>query len=535
VAVLEEGMKLREFGFSAADAQTLESRRFSITDVARIFNMPPHMLKDLGNATFSNISNQGEDFVRYCLGPWLTRIEQHYSTQLLSDAEVEKVFFEHNAEGLLRGNISERYSSYATGRQWGWLSINDIREKENENPLEEGGDIYMVPLNMMPAEDVGKTPEFAPGGTPPKPGGTPGQGTENKTAGRSDEEDDEVAKDWQDPFDERGSGNFGHAGRPGHVGGSATKGRPMSSIGEMVNCVRDLDESGEERKNPRPDPCKDIVKGKDGKYRLGGSEVSDVHQKRINALAIPPAWTNVCVARDKNTPMQAIGRAENTVWQYKYTKKWTDDQAAIKFDRGKSFSRDVVTMRKNNASGMNANNVNSHLLNILDKTAVRVGTNDDLKARVKAYGLTTFLNGHVKVKGSTVTLDFIAKEGIKAHYEFSDKGAAKFLSERISKTKKGDMLFPDTNANKLNKHITSMAGKKYTAKDFRTYHANRIALAELKPLAGRQFATKKEKQAAVKEVATKVSTFLRNTPDMAIKSYIEPMMWEHIGGLTWKK
>ena len=165
VAVLEEGMKLREFGFSAADAQTLESRRFSITDVARIFNMPPHMLKDLGNATFSNISNQGEDFVRYCLGPWLTRIEQHYSTQLLSDSEVGKIFYEHNVEGLLRGNISERYTSYATGRQWGWLSINDIREKENENPLEEGGDIYMVPLNMMPAEDVGKTPEFAPGGT----------------------------------------------------------------------------------------------------------------------------------------------------------------------------------------------------------------------------------------------------------------------------------------------------------------------------------------------------------------------------------
>lgn len=163
VAILEEGMKLHEFGFSAAEAQSLESRKFTISDIARIWNMPPHMLKDLDRATFSNIAHQGEDFVRYCLNPWLVRTEQCYTTQLLSEKDQKKYFFEHTVEGLLRGTIQDRYSVYATGRQWGILSINDCREKENMNPV-DGGDVYMVPLNMIPADQVGQVPEVAPGG-----------------------------------------------------------------------------------------------------------------------------------------------------------------------------------------------------------------------------------------------------------------------------------------------------------------------------------------------------------------------------------
>lgn len=168
----------------------------------------------------------------------------------------------------------------------------------------------------------------------------------------------------------------------------------------------------------------------------------------------------------------------------------------------------------------------------MDKTAIRVGTNRDLKARKKAYGLTTLQHEHVKVSGSKISFDFIAKEGIRAKYEFSDKDCAKFISDRLSTTKKGQMLFSDTNADKLNNYLSKVAGgKKYTAKDFRTFHANVIAYREINKYSGIKFKTKKEKKAAIKDVITQVSDFLRNTPNVAKNSYINPKVWDVIGGL----
>jgi len=119
VAILEEGMKLKEFGVSPEDAQALESRKFQVTEVARIFNIPPHMLKDLEKSTFSNIEHQGLEFVIYTIRPWLVRFEQAYSMQLLTEQELNTYFFEHLVDGLLRGDIESRSKAYATGRQWG--------------------------------------------------------------------------------------------------------------------------------------------------------------------------------------------------------------------------------------------------------------------------------------------------------------------------------------------------------------------------------------------------------------------------------
>lgn len=152
VAILEEGMKLKEFGVSPEDAQALESRKFQVTEVARIFNVPPHMLKDLEKSTFSNIEHQGLEFVIYTIRPWLVRFEQAYSMQLLTEQELNTYFFEHLVDGLLRGDMESRSKAYATGRQWGWWSANDVREMENQNPV-DGGDIYLVPLNMAPTTD----------------------------------------------------------------------------------------------------------------------------------------------------------------------------------------------------------------------------------------------------------------------------------------------------------------------------------------------------------------------------------------------
>lgn len=154
VAILEEGMAVEQISIAPDDAQFLESRKFQVSEIARLFRIPPHMLADLEKATYSNVEHLGLEFVIYSLRPWLVRIEQEAHLRLLQPSERKQVFVEHLVDGLLRGDISSRYGAYAIGRQWGWLSTNDVREKENLNPVEDG-DQYLVPLNMIPANQVG--------------------------------------------------------------------------------------------------------------------------------------------------------------------------------------------------------------------------------------------------------------------------------------------------------------------------------------------------------------------------------------------
>lgn len=163
IAILEEGMKYSAIGVPPEDAQFLESRKFQVTEIARIFRIPPHMLADLDRATFSNIEHLSLDFVIHTLRPWLVRWEQAINRDLFTPAERQQYFVEHLVEGLLRGDIQSRYQAYATGRQNGWLSANDIRTLENMNPV-DGGDVYLVPLNMIPTRQVsgGMSSEPAP-------------------------------------------------------------------------------------------------------------------------------------------------------------------------------------------------------------------------------------------------------------------------------------------------------------------------------------------------------------------------------------
>jgi HK97 family phage portal protein len=152
VAILEEGMKWTRIGVSSQDSQFIESRKFQIEEIARIFRVPPHLIGHLDHATFSNIEHQALDFVQHTILPWLRRWEQAISARLLSDEENQTHYTEFLVEGLLRGDIQSRYSAYAVGRQWGWLSADDVRRMENMEPLPSGaGEKYLVPLNMLDA------------------------------------------------------------------------------------------------------------------------------------------------------------------------------------------------------------------------------------------------------------------------------------------------------------------------------------------------------------------------------------------------
>jgi len=152
-AVLENGMEYQQIGIPPEEAQLLESRRFQVTEIARIYRLPPHMLGDLTQSSFSNIEQQSIDFVIHSIRPWLVRLEQEYNRKLFTKGERQNTFTEHNVNGLLRGDIASRYNAYNTGRNGGWLSANDIRKSENLNPI-EGGDVYLTPLNMASAENI---------------------------------------------------------------------------------------------------------------------------------------------------------------------------------------------------------------------------------------------------------------------------------------------------------------------------------------------------------------------------------------------
>ena len=153
--ILEEGLDYQSVGIPPEEAQFLETRKFQVTEIARWWRIPPHMLADLERSTFSNIEEMGLEFVIYTLQPWLVRTEQAYARSLLTTAERRDYLIEHLVEGLLRGNTQARGQYYATAITNGWLSRNEVRIIENMNPY-PGGDNYLVPLNMMPAD--GATP-----------------------------------------------------------------------------------------------------------------------------------------------------------------------------------------------------------------------------------------------------------------------------------------------------------------------------------------------------------------------------------------
>lgn len=157
VAVLEEGMKYTPISISPEQAQFLETRKFQIDEIARIFRVPPHMVGDLEKSSFSNIEQQSLEFVKYTLDPWVIRWEQSLSRALLNEDEKRKYFFKFNLEGLLRGDYESRMSGYAVARQNGWMSANDIRELENMDkiPAEDGGDLYLINGNMLPLNKSG--------------------------------------------------------------------------------------------------------------------------------------------------------------------------------------------------------------------------------------------------------------------------------------------------------------------------------------------------------------------------------------------
>lgn len=156
-AILEEGMKFERISIPNNEAQFLETRKFQVSEICRIYRVPPHLIGDLEHATFSNIEHQSISFAVHTIRPWLVRIEQSLNRALFSDSEKGRFYVQFNIDGLMRGAYKERMEGYAIARQNGWMSANDIRELENMNPIPDtdGGNAYLVNGNMVPITKAG--------------------------------------------------------------------------------------------------------------------------------------------------------------------------------------------------------------------------------------------------------------------------------------------------------------------------------------------------------------------------------------------
>ncbi len=153
--LLEEDLKFDKMSINPNDAQLLESKKFQLEEIARIFRVPLHLLQNLDRGTFSNIEHQSISFVIHTIRPWLVRIEQSMNIKLFAEYEQDKNFAEFVVDGLLRGDTTARFEAYTKGIQNAIYSPNDVLELENRNPY-EGGDKHFIQLNMQPVEQIGE-------------------------------------------------------------------------------------------------------------------------------------------------------------------------------------------------------------------------------------------------------------------------------------------------------------------------------------------------------------------------------------------
>lgn len=166
VAILEDGMTWQQMSITPEDAQFLETRQYQVTDIARVFRIPPHMIGDLTKATFSNIEHQAIEFVVHTIRPWLVRWEQALTRKLLDGSEF---FIEFSIEGMLRGDAKARGEYYRLMREIGGYSVNDVLALENKNPIGPEGDLRHVSANWVVLEEPSDEPEptMTPAPLPP--------------------------------------------------------------------------------------------------------------------------------------------------------------------------------------------------------------------------------------------------------------------------------------------------------------------------------------------------------------------------------
>jgi HK97 family phage portal protein len=166
IAVLEDGLSYKPISVKPEEAQFLETRKFQLNEIARIFRVPPHMIGDLDKSSFNNIEQQSLEFVKYCISPWITRWEQALYRALLLPSERGKLTIKFNLDGLLRGDYVTRINGHRVAINSGFMTPNEARRLENMNDVPEGqgGDEFMVNGSMVKLSEIGLAYKVKQGG-----------------------------------------------------------------------------------------------------------------------------------------------------------------------------------------------------------------------------------------------------------------------------------------------------------------------------------------------------------------------------------
>ena len=268
-----------------------------------------------------------------------------------------------------------------------------------------------------------------------------------------------------------------------------------------------------------------------------GRKLKRADLDRVDALKIPPAWTDVCIASAASATVQAVGKDAAGRWQYLYHDRHVRHRERKKFQRLIDFAEKLPAMRKTLArdlrqSGFPRERVMASILRILSLSFIRPGS-EIYASENGSYGLATLRPKHVTVKGDTVIFDFPGKSGVRQRREFRDRTTARIIRELLKqpgrdifKYQNGDDEFVDVKRRHINVYIKEVMGRNFSAKDFRTWAGTLIcacALARVQPeLNGNRRANKRLLVEAIKETAAA----LGNTPAVCRGSYICPLIMD---------
>ena len=277
------------------------------------------------------------------------------------------------------------------------------------------------------------------------------------------------------------------------------------------------------------------AKGKDFEYLdTEGKTIRDEQRLlRVKRLAIPPAWTDVWICPSPNGHIQATGRDARGRKQYRYHERWREVRDENKFDRLTQFAKALPTIRRRvdqdlKLPGLPQHKVLATIVRLLERTFIRVG-NEEYARDNKSFGLTTFKNRHVTVKGAKVRFRFRGKSGRQHEVDFTDRRIAKVIAK--CEDLPGQDLFQyldengearDVTSQDVNEYLREIAGEDFTAKDFRTWGGTVLAAIALSKQ--EEFQTKQQAKSNIKTAICAVAELLGNTPAVCRKCYIHPVI-----------
>lgn len=277
------------------------------------------------------------------------------------------------------------------------------------------------------------------------------------------------------------------------------------------------------------------LRGKFAYFDPAGQRITDPDEiKRINSLAVPPAYTDVWICADPRGHLQATGRDARGRKQYRYHPRWREVRDADKYSRLREFGMALPKLRKQletllDAPGFSRDKVMATVITLLDATLIRVG-NTQYARDNRSYGLTTLRSRHVEVNGSAILFQFRGKSGIEHQITVKDRRLARIIKRCLEIPGQNLFQYLDENGERhtvsshdVNSYLQSLTGADFTAKDYRTWAGSALALAVLREL---QWESEAEAKRHVVEMVKSVSKQLGNTPAVCRKCYIHPAVVE---------